>query len=246
MDKLALRQLSYGLYLVTTAFEGQKAGYVANTVFQVTSAPPMIAISCHKDNYTLEPLLKSGVFAVSVLSKACPAGLIGTFGYMSGKETDKFSGIKTSIKSTGVPVVTDSCTAWFECRVEKTLDLGTHLLITGLVVDSGMLSGEEPLTYDLYRNTYKLSSPRNAPTYLENDKPGSAETTTAKEVERVGAKPDPEDNEPYICMICGHVYRPEEGDPSEGIPPGTPFSDLPEEYRCPICNAGKDYFKPLQ
>ncbi|HPE75901.1 MAG TPA: rubredoxin [Draconibacterium sp.] len=43
--------------------------------------------------------------------------------------------------------------------------------------------------------------------------------------------------------MCGFQYDPEEGDPALGIPPGTPFEDLPEDYRCPICNAGKDYFK---
>jgi rubredoxin len=53
------------------------------------------------------------------------------------------------------------------------------------------------------------------------------------------------DAEPYICTICGHVYYPEEGDFSLGIPPGTPFSEVPEDYRCPVCNAGKDYYKPL-
>ena len=47
----------------------------------------------------------------------------------------------------------------------------------------------------------------------------------------------------YTCSICGFEYNPEEGDPALGIPPGTPFEDLPDDYKCPICNAGKDYFK---
>ncbi|MCY1722553.1 rubredoxin [Prolixibacteraceae bacterium Z1-6] len=49
----------------------------------------------------------------------------------------------------------------------------------------------------------------------------------------------------YSCTICGFQYDPEEGDPSMGIPPGTAFEDLPEDYRCPICNADKDFFKKV-
>jgi rubredoxin len=47
----------------------------------------------------------------------------------------------------------------------------------------------------------------------------------------------------YICTICGYRYDPVEGDPNQGITAGTPFDDLPDEYRCPLCNAGKEYFK---
>jgi rubredoxin len=46
----------------------------------------------------------------------------------------------------------------------------------------------------------------------------------------------------FTCTVCGYQYDPEEGDPTAGIPPGTSFEDLPEDYRCPICNAGKEYF----
>ncbi|HOP00123.1 MAG TPA: rubredoxin [Bacteroidales bacterium] len=48
--------------------------------------------------------------------------------------------------------------------------------------------------------------------------------------------------EKYKCEICGYVYDPEEGEPSQGIMPGTPFSELPEDYECPVCSAGKDDF----
>lgn len=46
----------------------------------------------------------------------------------------------------------------------------------------------------------------------------------------------------YKCVVCGYVYDPEEGDPSDGIKPGTSFSDLPADYICPVCGAGKDEF----
>jgi rubredoxin len=48
--------------------------------------------------------------------------------------------------------------------------------------------------------------------------------------------------EKYRCVICGWIYDPEEGDPSGGIEPGVPFSDLPIDWICPVCGAGKDEF----
>ncbi len=48
--------------------------------------------------------------------------------------------------------------------------------------------------------------------------------------------------EKYKCVICGYLYDPEEGDPSGGIEPGVLFRDLPSDYICPVCGAGKDEF----
>ncbi len=48
--------------------------------------------------------------------------------------------------------------------------------------------------------------------------------------------------EKKTCKICGYTYNPEEGDPENGIAPGTPFDQLPDEWKCPICNCTKSYF----
>lgn len=47
----------------------------------------------------------------------------------------------------------------------------------------------------------------------------------------------------YTCLVCGYVYDPEEGDPDNGIDPGTAFEDLPDDWVCPVCGAGKDQFE---
>jgi len=46
----------------------------------------------------------------------------------------------------------------------------------------------------------------------------------------------------YVCGVCGYVYDPEVGDPENGISPGTPFEELPDDWTCPICGASKDMF----
>ena len=48
----------------------------------------------------------------------------------------------------------------------------------------------------------------------------------------------------YVCDVCGYVYEPENGDPDNGIDPGTAFDDLPDDWTCPVCGADKDQFSP--
>ena len=50
----------------------------------------------------------------------------------------------------------------------------------------------------------------------------------------------------YICVPCGYIYDPELGDPDNGIPPGTPFEELPDDWTCPWCGAPKEDFEPVE
>ncbi len=50
----------------------------------------------------------------------------------------------------------------------------------------------------------------------------------------------------WRCMVCGYIYDPQVGDPDGGIPPGTDFENLPEDWNCPVCGASKDLFEKLE
>ncbi len=50
--------------------------------------------------------------------------------------------------------------------------------------------------------------------------------------------------ERYVCDVCGYVYDPSEGDPENGVQPGTAFADLPDEWVCPLCGMAKSVFDP--
>ncbi len=50
----------------------------------------------------------------------------------------------------------------------------------------------------------------------------------------------------WQCVLCGYVYDPEVGDPSQGVPPGTAFEDLPEDWTCPDCGAEKSDFERME
>lgn len=47
----------------------------------------------------------------------------------------------------------------------------------------------------------------------------------------------------YVCTVCGYVYDEELGDPENGIAPGTPWENVPDDYACPLCGVGKEEFQ---
>jgi len=49
----------------------------------------------------------------------------------------------------------------------------------------------------------------------------------------------------YECTACGYIYDPAEGDPDNGVPKGTPFDQLPDDWVCPVCSVGKDEFEKV-
>ncbi len=49
----------------------------------------------------------------------------------------------------------------------------------------------------------------------------------------------------YICTNCGYIYDPEIGDETQGIPAGTSFDNLPDNWTCPICYVGKEQFDEM-
>ena len=189
---------------------------------------------------------EAGAFSVSILKQELDVKLIGNFGFMSGTDLDKFQDVETQTAETGMPIVLDECVAWLDCKVSQMVDVGSHWLIIGEVVDSDVVLDEEPLTYKVYREKYKMFSPKNSPTYIERETLDQEEAETKKEEEEQKSEAASQSSaEPHVCLICGYTYDPQAGDPSMGIPPGTPFEDLPDDYKCPICNAAKEYFKKV-
>lgn len=226
----ALFKISYGLYIISTKSGSSMNGFISNAVFQITAEPPQFAICCSKNNHSAEMISQSGMFTVSVLKQDAGQELISLFGYRSGRDVDKFSGTEYIMTGSGVPAVTQDSLAWFECSVNQSVDVGTHILFTGRILNGVITdSGSEPLTYAWYREQRKGKAPKNAPTYREEDNSDAGKNTAVK----------------YRCVVCGHVYDPAIGDPDNGIPAGTEFSDLPGNWKCPVCGAGKDDFEAI-
>ncbi len=169
MDRRALRSITYGLYIVSS-FDGKKLnGQIANTVFQVTATPPRVAVCLNRDNLTHQFVEKSGAFSVSVLEQQTPFPFIGKFGFRSGRNFNKFDGVNYKTGKTGAPIVLDHTIAWLEFRVVGKMEIETHTLFVGELVDAEVLNQTPPLTYDYYHRVLKGKSPEKAPTYMKEE-----------------------------------------------------------------------------
>jgi flavin reductase (DIM6/NTAB) family NADH-FMN oxidoreductase RutF/rubredoxin len=224
MNPKALTKLSYGMYVVTSRKDERLNGQIANTVFQVTSEPPTVAVSINKKNLTWEYIENSRVFAASTISQDTPLTFIGQFGFKSGREVDKLAGVSYKLGQTGAPVVLDNAVAYIEARVTLEMDAGTHTIFIGEVIDGEVLNEKPCMTYDYYHQTKRGTTPKTAPSYVEEKK--EAAEKMAK----------------YKCLVCGYVYDPAKGDPDGGIAAGTPFEKIPDNWVCPVCGAAKSQF----
>jgi ferric-chelate reductase [NAD(P)H] len=165
IERGVFHDLSYGLYIVTSVDEGRSNGQVVNTVIQVTSDPPRVAVIINKKNLTHEFILKSKVFSASVLEESTPMIFLGPFGFRSGRDVDKLSKVAFKKGITGCPLITEHALSVLEAEVVDQIDLGTHTVFIGDVVNSEILKKGSPLTYQYYHQVLKGKSPPNAPTY---------------------------------------------------------------------------------
>jgi flavin reductase (DIM6/NTAB) family NADH-FMN oxidoreductase RutF/rubredoxin len=229
MNLKAVQKICYGLYIISSKKDDKINGQIANTVFQITSDPPTIAVSINKQNLTAEYIAESKVFSVSILSKEAPMTLIGSFGFKSGRDMDKFKDVKYKKGTTGSPVVTEYTVGYLDCEVIGSTDVGTHIIFIGKVVDCDTFSDAEPMTYAYYHEIKGGKSPKTAPTYVKEEEPIVKQTASGK----------------YKCKVCGYLYDPEKGDPDAGIGPDTPFEALPDDWVCPLCGAPKSEFEEV-
>ncbi len=238
VDLSALNSLTYGLYIVTSRAGERINGLTVNTVVQVALEPCLVTVAINKASFTNELIQRSGLFAVTVLEKETPLEFIGRFGFRSGREVNKFDGLNYEVGETGVPLVTKHAIVVMEAKVREKMDCATHTLFVGEVVMAKWVKQGEPLTYAYYHEVKKGKTGKGAPTY-------QAEKEKEKLVDSRSVRKTKEPKmQRYVCTVCGYVYDPAEGDPDNGIPAGTPFENLPPEWVCPVCGAGKDQFEP--
>ena len=183
MNKKAMYNLTYGLFILTSSFEGKDNGCVINTAGQVTSEPNRISIAVNKSNYTHEMILKSGKFNISILSEDAKFDIFKHFGFASGRDTDKFENFENCKRSSnGIFYITDGTNAYISATVEQTVDLGSHTLFIARVEDMEVLSNTPSATYSFYQSNIKPKQ--------------NAGTSTEKTV--------------WKCTVCGYIYEGEE------------------------------------
>lgn len=182
MNKKAMYNLTYGLFVLTTKLGERSQGCIINTAMQVTTTPNRITIAVNKQNLTHDVLMYTKQFNVSILSEQADFSVFQRFGFQSGRDADKFEGY-ANVKNAanGMPYVTEGTNAYLSAKVVETMDLGTHTLFLADVTDGEVLSDVPSVTYSYYQSHIK-------------PKP------EAKAEEKTG----------YRCRICGYVHEGEE------------------------------------
>ena len=198
MDKKAIYNLSYGVFMVSTKAGEVANGCITNTCIQVAGNPVRIAISVLNSNYTCDLIKESGIFAVSILDNDCTFETIKHFGFQSGRDVDKFGNIIPPTDCNDVPYLGWQSCAVISGKVVEQHDLETHTLFIAEVVDAKVLSDKEPITYAKYQNEIKPKN--NAASAKEDGKKIVGWRCKICNYVYEGSKL-PED---YACPLCGH------------------------------------------
>lgn len=180
MNTEILKNISYGVYVISTSNNEKSTGCIANSVMQITQ--DIIAISINHNNFTNECIKKASKFAISILAQDVNDNIIPVFGFQSGKEIEKFKNFeKTNIEN--IDVLNDSI-GYLICEVVNIVETSTHSIFLGKIIAGEIFNNRTPMTYAYYHQVKKGLSPKNAPTYIEQK-------------EETG----------YKCSICGYIYQ---------------------------------------
>lgn len=154
-DLSALFNIGYGLYVVTSN-DGQKDnGLIVNTVSQITNTPNRVAVTINKQNYSHHVIKQTGIMNVNCLSLDAPFKVFETFGFKSGRNTDKFADCTPLRSDNGLIFLPRYINSFMSLKVEKYIDLDTHGMFVCSITESRVISSEETMTYTYYQNNVK-------------------------------------------------------------------------------------------
>lgn len=197
MEKNAMNNLSYGLFVLTAGKEGFNNGCIINTVQQVTTEPNCITIAVNKSNLTHDMIKETNKFNVSVISEKADFELFKHFGFQSGRDVNKFEGFEDcAVSGNGLRYITKGVNAYLSAWVKETVDLGTHTLFIAQVTFAEVLNEDASATYGYYHANIK-------PKPVDTGKKENGQIVwrcTICGYEYVGEEL-PED---FICPLCKH------------------------------------------
>ena len=179
MNRKALYDLSYGVFVLATKAGGKLNACITNTCIQAANDPVRIAFAVINKNYTCELIRESGLVCLTLLSTSCHSDTIARFGYQSGRDVDKFADFKPPVDANGIPYLSWQSCSYISAKVVSAQDLGSHTLFVAEVTEAEKLSDEEPLTYAYYQKNLKPRPKAQA------------------EKKIIG----------WRCKICGYVYE---------------------------------------
>ena len=154
-DLSALFNIGYGLYVVTSNDGKKDNGLIVNTVTQVTNSPNRIAVCINKQNYSHHVIKQTGIMNVNCLSVEAPFEVFESFGFRSGRNTDKFENCELLRSDNGLAFLPKYINSFMSLKVEDYVDLDTHGMFICSVTESRVISDIETMTYTYYQNNVK-------------------------------------------------------------------------------------------
>ncbi len=154
-DLTALFNIGYGLYVVTSNDGKRDNGLIVNTVSQVTNSPNRIAVTINKENYSHHVIKQSGIMNVNCLSVDAPFSVFEKFGFVSGRNTDKFADCEPLRSDNGLAFLPRYINSFMSLKVESYVDLDTHGMFICSVTEARVISDAETMTYTYYQNNVK-------------------------------------------------------------------------------------------
>ncbi len=154
-DLTALFNIGYGLYVVTSNDGKKDNGLIVNTVTQVTNTPNRIAVTINKDNYSHHVIKQTGKMNVNCLSTDAPFKVFEAFGFVSGRNVDKFAGCDVLRSDNGLVFLPRYINSFMSLKVEQYIDLDTHGMFICSVTESRVISDKETMTYSYYQENVK-------------------------------------------------------------------------------------------
>ena len=154
-DLTALFNIGYGLYVVTSNDGKKDNGLIVNTVSQVTNTPNRVAVAINKSNYSHHVIKQTGIMNVNCLTTEAPFKVFEAFGFVSGRNTDKFKDCTPLRSDNGLVFLPRYINAFMSLKVEQYIDLDTHGMFICSVTEARVLSDKETMTYTYYQNNVK-------------------------------------------------------------------------------------------
>jgi flavin reductase (DIM6/NTAB) family NADH-FMN oxidoreductase RutF len=190
-DLNALFNIGYGLYVVTSNDGKKDNGLIVNTITQVTNTPNRVAVTINKENYSHHVINQTGIMNVNCLSIDAPFSVFEQFGFVSGRNVDKFENCKPNRSDNGLVFLPRYINSFMSLKVEQYIDLGTHGMFICSITEARVINNQETMSY-----TY----------YHENVKPKPNVSGTKGYVCKIcgyvyEGEELPED---YICPLCKH------------------------------------------
>ena len=154
-DLTALFRIGYGLYVVTSNDGKKDNGLIVNTVTQVTNTPNQIAVTINKENYSHHVIKQTGVMNINCLTVDAPFSVFEKFGFVSGRNVDKFADCEPLRSDNGLVVLPRYINSFMSLKVEQYVDLGTHGMFICSITESRVISDRETMSYTYYQNNVK-------------------------------------------------------------------------------------------